>query len=429
MNDSAHWLEGVLEKAGKTTGGTVSLSSSLSLAEAWQEASEATGIHQSELADLVALFFHLPRADLNEVEGKALRLVPETLAKKHQVLPLLEDYGRLVVATADPTNLEAEQAVGFASGRGISLVVASHAELEEAILAQYTPDRDVARILFQVQPQPAESPDNFRLIEEDPDPTPSLEEAGTGPLIDLTNVILKEAVESGASEIQLQPMPHGGVIRYRIDGVLRNSGNMPLSVLARVVSRIKIMARLDAADRLWPQDGRAKVVFGDRQVDLGISTVPTRDAEKMVIRILGSQEAKLLVEEAEEELDVAPPILIVDDDGASRTVARALLEGENHRVLEARDGVEAMELLRSGQAFSLVVLDLEMPRMGGREVLREIRGSIATVGLPVIVLTGTTDPDADLTLMEEGADDYIRKPFDPRRFTIRVKAALRRAGA
>ena len=105
MKESAHWLEGVLEKAGKTTGGTVSLPSSLPPAEAWQRASKATGIHQSELADLVALFFHLPRADLNEIESKALKLVPEGLAHEFQLLPLREDYRRLVVATADPTNL------------------------------------------------------------------------------------------------------------------------------------------------------------------------------------------------------------------------------------------------------------------------------------------------------------------------------------
>jgi type II secretory ATPase GspE/PulE/Tfp pilus assembly ATPase PilB-like protein/ActR/RegA family two-component response regulator len=722
MSDSAHWLEGVLEKAGEKTGGVVSLPSSLSLADAWQRASEATGVHQSELADLVALFFHLPRADLTEVESKALKLVPEGLAQQYQMLPLREDYRRLVVATADPTNLEAEQAVGFASGRGISLVVASCSELEEALLSHYSPDKDVARILFQVQPDLDESLDDFLLIEEEDDPTPSLEAAGSGPLVELTNVILKEAVESGASDIHLQPMAHGGVIRYRIDGVLRNSGNMPLSVLTRVVSRIKIMARLDIADRLRPQDGRAKVAFGDRKIDLRISTVPTRSAEKMVIRILDSEEAKTLEEvgfqepelshfrhllthregivvvtgptgsgkttslyaalqhihdenvnimtvedpveyelpgltqiqvetkqgvtfasafrailrqdpdivfvgeirdletaqiaaqaaltghlvlstlhtnnavgtvgrfidmgldrptladtlrgalaqrlvrrvcplcsvpvdgelseaearladeygvksvvrpvgcggcgktgyrgrlplvevltitpkikelifsgasaaelrnaamdegvrslrevgvarvragettlqelervlgdvggkteateedssppsaesqpasaptltaDAEEEMDVAPPILIVDDDGANRTIAKALLESENHRVVEAKDGVEALEQLQSGAAFSLVVLDLEMPRLGGREVLKEIRGSLATVGLPVIVLTGSTDPEAEITLMEEGADDYIRKPFDPRRFMIRVKAALRRAG-
>ena len=294
MSESAHWLEGVLEKAGKTLEGDLSLPNSLPLEDAWEKASEASGVHQSELADMVALFFHLPRADLEEVESKALKLVPEALAHEFNILPLKEDYRRLVVATADPTNLEAEQSVGFASGRGISLVVASHAELREAILAQYSPDKDVARILFQVQPDIEENLDDIRLIEEEDDPTPSLEDAASGPLVNLTNVILKEAVEAGASDIHLQPMAHGGVIRYRIDGVLRNSGNMPLSVLIRVVSRIKIMAKLDIADRLRPQDGRAKVGFGDRQVDLRISTVPTRSAEKMVIRILDSEEAKAL---------------------------------------------------------------------------------------------------------------------------------------
>ena len=159
----------------------------------------------------------------------------------------------MVVATADPTNLQAEQAVGFASGRGISLVVASHQELQEAILSQYSPDKDVARILFQVQPDLDESLDDIRLIEEEDEAAPSLEEAGSGPLVNLTNVILKEAVEAGASDIHLQPMAHGGVIRYRIDGVLRNSGNMPLSVLTRVVSRIKIMAKLDIADLRDPR--------------------------------------------------------------------------------------------------------------------------------------------------------------------------------
>jgi type IV pilus assembly protein PilB len=268
MNDSAHWLEGVLLKAGTTAGGADVLPNSLSLAEAWEKASSATGIHQNELADLVAAFFHLPRADLLEVEGKALKLVPEALAKKYHLLPLHEDYRRLVVATADPTNLEAEQSLGFASGRGISLVVASYSEIETAFFSHYSPDKDVARILFQVQPGLDSTLDDFRVIEDDENTAPSLEEAGSGPLVNLTNVVLKEAVESGASDIHLQPMAHGGVIRYRIDGVLRNSGNMPLSVLTRVVSRIKIMAKLDIADRLRPQDGRAKVGVGTRTVDL-----------------------------------------------------------------------------------------------------------------------------------------------------------------
>ncbi|MGD2121047.1 MAG: hypothetical protein PVJ76_04855, partial [Gemmatimonadota bacterium] len=110
MSESTHWLEGVLKKAGRVPDGGLSLPNDLPLDDAWERAAAAGGIHQEELADLVAHFFHLPRADLNEVESKALKLVPESLAHEYTLLPLREDYRRLVVATADPTNLEAEQA-------------------------------------------------------------------------------------------------------------------------------------------------------------------------------------------------------------------------------------------------------------------------------------------------------------------------------
>jgi type IV pilus assembly protein PilB len=354
MSESAHWLEGVLEKAGrKPEEGRLHLSS-LPLADAWQKAAEAVGIPQSELADLVASFFHLPRADLEEVESKALKFVPESLARDYSILPLREDYRRLVVATADPTNLEAEQAIGFASGRGISLVVASHSELKEAILAQYSPDKDVARILFQVQPDIDESLDDIKLIEDEEDSTPSLEDAASGPLINLTNVILKEAVESGASDIHLQPMAHGGVIRYRIDGVLRNSGNMPLPVLTRVVSRIKIMAKLDIADRLRPQDGRARVGFGEKRVDLRVSTVPTRSAEKMVIRILDSEEAKTLEQVGFQEPEISSfkhllthregIVVVTGPTGSGKTTslyaALQHVSDENINIMTVEDPVE-----------------------------------------------------------------------------------------
>jgi DNA-binding response OmpR family regulator len=98
------------------------------------------------------------------------------------------------------------------------------------------------------------------------------------------------------------------------------------------------------------------------------------------------------------------------------------------RTSEAEDGQEAVELLSGPNSFSLVVLDLDMPRMGGRDVLKKIRRTVATAGLPVVVLTGTHDKESEIELMDMGADDYIRKPIDPPRFVTRLKAALRRAG-
>jgi DNA-binding response OmpR family regulator len=96
-------------------------------------------------------------------------------------------------------------------------------------------------------------------------------------------------------------------------------------------------------------------------------------------------------------------------------------------VVEATDGDQARQLLSQQPNFNLVVLDLDMPRLGGREVLKRMRETPAMAGVVVIVLTGTSDPAAEMELLEEGADDYMRKPMDPNRFLSRVKAALRRA--
>ena len=225
---------------------------------------------------------------------------------------------------------------------------------------------------------------------------------GRLPLVEVLTVTpgIKELIFAGASSQEVQKAVRDqGVRSLREAGIARvQAGETTLQELERVLGDVK-----------------GKVAEGKSGAPAASPSASDTPAPGRV-------------EELEEDSDQPPPILIVDDDGANRTIAKALLQSDDYRVVEAKDGVEAMEILQSGTTVSLVVLDLEMPRMGGREVLKEIRGSMATVGLPVIVLTGTKEPDAELTLMEEGADDYIRKPFDPKRFMIRVKAALRRAG-
>lgn len=115
-------------------------------------------------------------------------------------------------------------------------------------------------------------------------------------------------------------------------------------------------------------------------------------------------------------------------DPVNRALARTPLEKNGFRVAEAADGVVALEQLDGTADFSLMILDLDMPRLGGADVLAHVRKSLATVGLPVIVLTGSTSGDNEAEMMDRGADDYVRKPIDPPRFVARVKAALRRAG-
>jgi CheY-like chemotaxis protein len=121
--------------------------------------------------------------------------------------------------------------------------------------------------------------------------------------------------------------------------------------------------------------------------------------------------------------------LVVDDDPLNRMVVQSLLAKNGFRVSEAADGLEALERLRERPECALIVLDLEMPRMGGIELLSRLKASVATAGIPVVVLTGSEDAEAEARLIDLGADDYIEKPVNQARFLARVRAMLRRTAA
>lgn len=121
-------------------------------------------------------------------------------------------------------------------------------------------------------------------------------------------------------------------------------------------------------------------------------------------------------------------VLVVDDEPSARVLVRALLEKRGFDTVEAADGLEALDVIRRHEHIGLAVVDLNMPRMDGLELIWELRDARAWARLPVIVVTGEKDEILETQIMEEGADDYIRKPVDPRLFLARVEATLRRAG-
>jgi type II secretory ATPase GspE/PulE/Tfp pilus assembly ATPase PilB-like protein/ActR/RegA family two-component response regulator len=710
----SHWMQRVATQAGLPRAAELTLPDGAGVTDVWAHASAICGVGMAELAQAVAATFRMPVADLTSAVPAASKLIPASLAQKLMVFPLQVRDRSIQVATADPSDLNAEKEIGFASGRTPELVVASPEDIRAAITATYSPEGAAEQLISMVRD--AES-DLVALAEQEPTPEP-VSEADTAaePVVRLTNIILQDAITQGASDIHVQPTAAGAVVRYRVDGVLRTAMQLPSSLLAKVVSRIKIMGRLDIADRIRPQDGRARLIKQGQRYDLRISTVPTRNAEKVVIRILdpgkggnlddtgiapeevarirrvlaqrdgifvvsgptGSgktstlyaalreistegvnimtvedpveyelsgltqiqvepkqgvtfasalrailrqdpdvifvgeirdgetagiaaqasltghlvlatlhtndavgvirrfvdlgldattlmttirgtlaqrlirkacracavpaappltptertlsdrygtlpvlrapgcercggtgyqgrkpvtefmtltpelarlvsqgasplellkqaradgmrtllesaldlmragettlEEVDRVIGETERNPDEAstaraprpsvateekpresievkaiPHVLVVDDDAVNRTLARALLEKEHYSVTEATDGSEALVHLARGVDLDLMVLDLDMPTLGGREVLKAVRGSVRTAGLPVVVLTGSSSPELEIELMEQGADDYIRKPLDPLRFIARVKATLRRA--
>lgn len=708
-----HWLVDIARRTPLADADTLDVPAGLARAEVWKQVARHCRVSEDRLAQVAAELLRLPTARLDQREAHALRLIPEKIARRFHVVPLREDDRQLVLATSDPIDEEAESGLAFASGRTPVFELASPSAIDDLLTQAY------ARPVRAASEAPE---DALGLVQRTNDAPIGDDPTDEAPVVRLVQLILRNAAQERASDVHLEPGPSGGTVRFRVDGVMRVHMRMPMLAFQRAVSRIKVLSGMDIADRLHPQDGRAGFEHDGRTIDLRISTVPTRETEKCVVRLLrggqadkladldlGTQDREMLrqlighrhgvvivtgptgsgktttlyalireldngetnistvedpieyelpgitqmqvetkrdftfasalrailrqdpdvilvgeirdhetaqiavqasmtghlvlttlhtndaagavarladlgverpalaatlrgvvaqrlvrricphcqvkVDRPDEEeralearYGVAPTVraagcdrcgqsgyrgrmaiteiltlqpgiqelvasgatalelqraalqngmtslrhaalqrviegsttlqevdrvigdmideesaapaaptsgeaaphaapaaprsssvpapgesagrvLVVEDDAVCRRVTRHLLEQSGHEVVECVSGEEALGLLAVDEQIGLVVLDLGLPGMPGDEVLRRIRASAASATLPVLVLTGSPDPDLEVRLMEEGADDYIRKPLEPRRFVARAKAALRRAAA
>ena len=288
-----HWLAAAAARAGLKGADALVIPVETGLIDAWEIASRTLGLSTPELAKTLAPTFGLAEADFDKAEPRALTLLPERIARKYHVFPVREDERHLVVATADPTNIEVEHAIGFAAGRRPIFELASPAAIEEALFGAFSSDKAMDQLLSSVDEQVA---DAVRIVEDLEPEAVAAAEVDSAPVVKLTNLVLRDAILQNASDIHIEPGAKGGTVRFRVDGVMRQYMHLPMVALNRVVSRIKVLGRLDIADRIRPQDGRSRVAVDGRYVDLRIATVPTRDAEKAVIRILRPESTRKLDE-------------------------------------------------------------------------------------------------------------------------------------
>jgi type IV pilus assembly protein PilB len=691
-----HWLLRVAERAGISGTQNLDLPANIPAREAWPVVTRAFQLEDDRLAGLVAEYFRLEVANLAGADPNAVLLIPEAMARKHNIYPLQESDRQIMVATCDPTDVEAERALGFSTGRSAVFAVASPRAITEAMDARFAPERAVETLLSGLDAE-MDDADAVKLVEEMGPEHISEDDVQATPVVKLTNLILRDGIAAGASDIHIEPGRRTGTIRYRVDGVLRKHMDLPMPALNRIISRVKILSRLDIADRLRPQDGKARVRIKNLSYDLRVSTIPAGGAEKCVIRVLDSnvspklpdlglpayelermralignrdglvivtgptgsgktttlygalreladgkvnimtvedpieydlpsitqtqvetkqgltfasalrsilrqdpdvilvgeirdretaetaaqaamtghlvlatvhandavsavgrlsdmglqnaiisqtlrgalaqrlmrkvcaacaepvrgvltpdekrlterhgmepvvravgcsecgftgyrgrlpvQEVLIVgprfqqaveqrkgwstlsrlalqggmrpmnevaldwvtqgkttlvevervlgqqVEEEKEDIETKGPskVLLVDDDPGARLMMRTLLEKEGLQVFEAQSGSQALDQLKEDPNYSLMILDLSMPGMDGREVLDRIRGSVDTAALPVLIRTGTGNDRMEAELLEAGADDYLDKSVDPDRFIARVKAVLRRS--
>jgi type II secretory ATPase GspE/PulE/Tfp pilus assembly ATPase PilB-like protein/CheY-like chemotaxis protein len=286
-----HWLGDAAARAGLKGSSALLIPSGASSMDAWEIGARAFSTTPTELASRLAPSLGIRAANFDAADPTALRLVPERLARKYGVYPLRDGDREIVVATSDPQNIECEQALAFAAGRRVVFEVAPPHLVNQAINSGYAADRSVDALAAHLD---SDLIDAVRVVEEERPEAITSRDVDTGPVVRLTNLILRDAVTRRASDVHIEPGEGNGVVRFRIDGVIRQFMQLHLSALNRVVSRIKVLAKLDIADRLRPQDGRARIEVDSTLVDLRVSTVPIRGAEKVVIRVLRPDANKTL---------------------------------------------------------------------------------------------------------------------------------------
>ncbi len=250
----------------------------------WHAAVEKGFTTDDSIVAGLATRFRMPVANLAEATAAARDTVNEALARKYMVLPLRVTDSVLEIATANPNDLDCERALGFATGKSVRILLASPSAIAVRLDEVYQPEQVVDRMLeavgeaeVQMLSDAGDTSSDFDL---------GADKAAARPIIKLVDHIITEGIALRASDIHLEVQEGAVQVTYRIDGVLRPNTTLPRAVGTPLVSRIKIMSGLDIADRLRPQDGRARVSINGKRVDLRVSTLPASTGEKVVIRIL-----------------------------------------------------------------------------------------------------------------------------------------------
>ncbi|MBS0627270.1 MAG: Flp pilus assembly complex ATPase component TadA, partial [Verrucomicrobia bacterium] len=207
-------------------------------------------------------------------------LMPYSFVKKRGVLPLEEKEGKILVAISNPLDLEAIEEIRQALGKETVEGLALASEIEEAIELCYHSESDATNLMASLQqekgPLQVEEIEGYDLLDRKAD----------SPVIKILNAILLEAIQQGVSDIHFDPLEQGLGVRYRIDGVLQMRHSPPKEYQSQLITRIKVLSRLDIAEQRLPQDGRIKLQVGGRHIDFRVSTVPCVFGERIVLRIL-----------------------------------------------------------------------------------------------------------------------------------------------
>jgi type IV pilus assembly protein PilB len=254
-----------------------------------------------DVTNFLSRQYGVPAINLSffEIDSAVVKLIPHDTAKRYQILPLSRVGASLTIAMVDPTNVFAMDDIKFMTGFNIEPVVASETAIMEGIEKAYNvsaPEENLEAVMASMSEDEADV--ELQAEEEDVGLAALEKSADEAPIVKLVNIILTEAVKRGASDIHVEPYEKEYRVRFRIDGMLQPIMSPPMKLKDAITSRIKIMAKLDIAEKRLPQDGRIKIRFADgeggtKEIDFRVSCLPTLFGEKIVLRLLDKDKLML----------------------------------------------------------------------------------------------------------------------------------------
>ncbi|MCP4899194.1 MAG: type IV-A pilus assembly ATPase PilB [bacterium] len=257
-------------------------------------------VSEEDILDCLSQQYGVPSINLRhfDIDETIIRLIPADVARKYQFIPVSKTGATLTVAMSDPTNVFAMDDITFITGYRVEPVVASEEALREAIDRYYgtSHSMELKKVMEDLATVEEAS---LEVLEEEEDLDVADLEAGAGeaPVVRLVNLILTDAIKRGASDIHIEPYEKVYRVRFRIDGVLYEIMNPPMKLRDAIASRIKILSKLDIAEKRLPQDGRIKLkmkLAGKlKELDFRVSTLPTLHGEKIVMRLLDKENLQL----------------------------------------------------------------------------------------------------------------------------------------
>jgi type IV pilus assembly protein PilB len=258
-------------------------------------------ITDDDITGVLSRQYGVPSINLKyyEIDPNVIKLIPQDTALRYQVVPLSRVGSVLTIAMTDPTNVFAMDDIKFMTGFNVEPVVASESAIGEAITRFYGGGASSHEELSNLMKDLVDEDQELELAteEQELDATALERAAEEAPIIKLVNLILTDSVKRGASDIHVEPYENEMRVRFRIDGVLQTVMNPPLKLRDAMTSRLKIMAKLDIAEKRLPQDGRIMIKYKaegrKKELDFRVSSVPTLFGEKIVLRLLDKENLRL----------------------------------------------------------------------------------------------------------------------------------------